>query len=64
MLLQGLASLVVKTIPSLPAALMIANGAAPTSRLSRATSGHIFQEVCIRVVMHLINMAIAVADGE
>ena len=64
MLLQGLASLVVKTSPSLPAASIIASGAAETSRPSRATSGHIFREACIRVVKLLVNLAIAVAAGE
>ena len=64
MLLQGLASLVAKTNRSLPVASIIASGAAATGRPSRATSGPIFQGVCIRVVMPLINMAIVVADGE
>jgi hypothetical protein len=63
MLLQGHASLKVKTNPSLSAALTTVSGAVPTSQPSRATSGHIFRDVCIRVVTQLISMEIAVADG-
>ena len=64
MLLQGLASIMAKTNPSLFAALMIASGIAPTNRPSPATSGHIFQGVCTLVVMPLITMANVVVDGE
>ena len=64
MLLQGVASLVAKTNPSLFAALMIASGTAPTNRPSPATSGHIFQRVCIPVVMPLTTMVNVVVDGE
>ena len=64
MLPHGPASLVAKANSSLPAASMIAGGAALTSRPSRATSGHISRRVCTHVVTPLVSVATAVADGD